>query len=403
MPESKNIVICLDGTGNQIRDNQSNVLKLYRTLYKNDQQLVFYDQGVGTLTQTLSWGRWMQKVKLVLGLAFGFGLDRNVLQAYEFLVNHYAEYDTKDEKGDEIRDNIYIFGFSRGAHTARVLAALVYEIGLLRPEQIHLAKAALMAYKQSVKGRKNKSNANSDTDESAGVNFRRITGTQTVSIKLLGLFDTVSSVFVPNPVGFFPPLIREKLPHTSNNPCVQSCRHALAIDDRRRMFRVDHWEPNQIFKPHRFASGTPENQDASEVWFSGYHSDVGGGLERKDSGLAQFPLIWMLEQAKTKGLNVNERMAEYVTGIKPYSSQTKYEYPKPEVTANVHDSMTMAWKILEYLPKHVSKREWPKRGSFLNYYLPRSEPRVLKAGTEVHSSAHERVEKVPGYKPENLD
>lgn len=398
VPTSKNIVICLDGTGNQIEENLSNVLKLYRVVEKNDKQLVFYDQGVGTLRQTLAWGRRWQQFKNILGLAFGLGLDNNVLQAYEFIVANYAEHGSGKKT---IRDKIYIFGFSRGAHTARVLAGLIYEIGILRPEQIHLAGAALTAYKQC-RAASAEAGAGDGDYEGDGANFRRIAGTRTGSVKFLGVFDTVSSVLVPNANGYLPPLVSEKLPHTLKNPAVRTFRHAVAVDERRRMFRPDPWEAGQVFQPNVHSKGVPDPQEAEEMWFSGYHSDVGGGYARKDSGISQFPLIWMLKEARASGLEVNDRMAKYVTGVKPFSSTTRYLYPAPDVKADHHNSMSAVWKILEYIPKRVSRREWPARKAWFGYYLPMSEPRFIPKDAKVHPSVRERMAAVSDYKPENL-
>src|SRR4051794_39331056 len=137
----KNIVICCDGTGNEISENISNVLKLYRVLRKTGKvapnQVVFYDPGVGTLARPNPWTKFRQDAITVLGLATGYGLDDNVLAAYGFLVDHY-------EEGDQI----FLFGFSRGAYTVRVLAALIHKTGVLAPQQQNLAGAALTAYKQ---------------------------------------------------------------------------------------------------------------------------------------------------------------------------------------------------------------------------------------------------------------
>ncbi len=138
-PSHRNIVICCDGTGNEINENISNVLKLYRCLRKTaktqPRQLVFYDPGVGTLAQPDTWHRIKADIDLVLGLATGYGLDDNVLAAYAFLVTHY-------EPGDQI----YLFGFSRGAYTVRVLAGLIHKVGLISPLQVNLAGSGLTAY-----------------------------------------------------------------------------------------------------------------------------------------------------------------------------------------------------------------------------------------------------------------
>src|SRR6202165_1575795 len=150
----KNIIVCCDGTGNEISENISNVLKLYRVLRKTGKttprQVVFYDPGVGTLARPDPWTKLRQDAIAILGLATGYGLDDNVLSAYEFLINQY-------EDGDDI----YLFGFSRGAYTVRVLAGLIHKVGLLAPQQRNLAGAALTAYKQSTE-------IESSPDEGAG-------------------------------------------------------------------------------------------------------------------------------------------------------------------------------------------------------------------------------------------
>jgi uncharacterized protein (DUF2235 family) len=137
----RNIVILCDGTGNEISENISNVLKLYRCLRKTERteprQLVFYDPGVGTLSRPDAWHRLRQDFNAILGLATGYGLDDNVLAAYDFLVRHY-------QPGNAI----YLFGFSRGTYTVRVLAGLIHKAGLVAPEQAHLAGSGLIAYKQ---------------------------------------------------------------------------------------------------------------------------------------------------------------------------------------------------------------------------------------------------------------
>ncbi len=137
----KNIVICCDGTGNEISENISNVLKLYRTLRKTEKttprQMVFYDPGVGTLARSNPWKKLVQDASAIFGLATGYGLDDNVLDSYEFIVDNYADGDA-----------IYLFGFSRGAYTVRVLAGLIHKIGLISKQQVNLAGSGLTAYKQ---------------------------------------------------------------------------------------------------------------------------------------------------------------------------------------------------------------------------------------------------------------
>ena len=138
----KNIIILCDGTGNEISENISNVLKLYRCLRKTDKteprQMVFYDPGVGTLARPDPWHKLRQDFNAILGLATGYGLDDKVL----------AVLPVPGPAITRTGDQIYLFGFSRGAYTVRVLAGLIHKVGLLSPEQVNLAGSGLTAYKQ---------------------------------------------------------------------------------------------------------------------------------------------------------------------------------------------------------------------------------------------------------------
>jgi uncharacterized protein (DUF2235 family) len=134
----KNIVLCCDGTGNEVEANLSNVLKLFRIARKNEEQVVFYHPGVGTISDSEPWSRLKSDALGVWGLVTGYGLDEDVLCAYRFLIDTYS--------GD---DNIYLFGFSRGAYTIRVLAGFLRLIGLLERPQRDLAAYALTAYKRA--------------------------------------------------------------------------------------------------------------------------------------------------------------------------------------------------------------------------------------------------------------
>ena len=133
---AKNIVICCDGTGNEIKENLSNVLKLYQIADRNNDQIVFYDSGIGTIGRQNGWTKFRDIATEIAHGATGQGLDQNVLDAYRFLVLNYK----KD-------DRIFLFGFSRGAYTVRVLAGFIRALGLLHPEQLNLANYALKWYK----------------------------------------------------------------------------------------------------------------------------------------------------------------------------------------------------------------------------------------------------------------
>jgi len=389
---AKNIVLCLDGTGNQIEENISNVLKMFRVLRHTKKQTVYYDQGIGTLGREDTWGRIKQwLVSQVLAMGFGIGMDTNVIRAYEFLVKTY-----------EPDDKIYLFGFSRGAHTARVLAGMLYEIGLLKPDQINLSGAALTAYKQS-KPKPAHNDVVEDDYEGEGANFRRVSKPHTVAIEFMGVWDTVSSVLVPNYKELFiPPIKPENLLHTHNNPAVRSFRQAASVDEGRRCFRLDAWDPDQKFKPNYYSQGDPPDQSAEQIWFAGVHSDVGGGYPRLDSGLSQFSFIWMIEQAKTAGLDINNRMARYVAGVEKWSEKTDYIYPPADVQATKHNSIRGLWWILEFIPKRVSRREFPDRRSLFGLYIPRGEPRFIPEDANIHPSVYERIKAVKDYNTVNI-
>ncbi|MET4114344.1 uncharacterized protein (DUF2235 family) [Bradyrhizobium sp. JR1.5] len=408
--EPKNLVICCDGTGNEISENISNVLKLYRCLRKTaktqPRQMVFYDPGVGTVTEPSTWHRWKANVNLVLGLATGYGLDDNVLSAYCFLVEHYAP-----------GDRIYLFGFSRGAYTVRVLAGLIHKIGLISPEQANLAGSGLVAYKQySGTGRGNDIEDLKDiaVDDQGplpkdqfdlAAQFARITSTRWPTIHFIGVWDTVASVIVPRRDVFFLVFSLEELAFTLRNPSVNIFRQAIAIDEQRRMFRLNTYEEPQDYWRNRYVPDEKkEPQDILQVWFAGVHCDVGGGYPEAESGESKYPLLWMIEEAAKAGLNFNPRTVNQLAwGIQRKNSPFQYVPPAfTGKTGELHDSMTAPWRVLEYLPKSATYKEWPERKVFMGLYIPDCEPRLIPEGAHVHESVLKRMAVEPGYRPVNL-
>ena len=405
----KNIVVCCDGTGNEIGENISNVLKLYRVLRKTGKtqphQVAFYDPGVGTLARPDPWTKLKQDAITVLGLATGYGLDDNVLSAYEFLINQYEE-----------GDKIYLFGFSRGAYTVRVLAGLIHRIGLLSPQQINLAGAALTAYKQ-VRSMSGPGVSSTPTDKSDGFGdsdqpspltkddrasqFARIVSARWPTIEFVGVWDTVASVIVPRPDRFYV-FSLQTLANTRNNPSVRVFRQAIAIDERRRMFRLDPWDEQQTFMRNRFsATNNAEPQNAQQVWFAGVHADIGGGYPEEESSLSKFPLIWMIDEAVKHGLAVDPRAVHQLAwGVQRKGSP--FSYVRPDIMRDPHDSMSSIWRLLEWWPKNDKYKEWSARKSFLGRYFPLAEPRFIPPGAFVHQSVIDRMASVPNYRPENL-
>jgi len=375
---ARNLVVCCDGTNNEIGKLLSNVLKTYRVSEKNGNQITFYQPGIGTIAMPDSWGRWRQWLRSVFEMGTGYGLDRDVLNAYKFLCDQYRD-----------GDHIFLFGFSRGAYTVRVLAGMIYLIGLLREHQENFAEYALKAYKS----------ASRSDDYQLAHDFSEVVLPQPVPVQFMGVWDTVASVIVPRRLPFSK-LRLEELPFTTDNPAIKVFRQASAVDERRRMFRRQPWAAGQTFKPNRFASGASPSQDAKEVWFAGCHSDVGGGFLEDQSALSKFPLLWMLQEAKKSGLRLRTQMVNHIVKGVPRKGARTYE--KPSATGTLHNSMAWYWWLIEWIPKRVSRREWPKRKAVLGVYIPWAEPRFIDPDAWIHASIYERTDKDPAYQPVNV-
>ena len=374
----KNIIICCDGTGNEVEGDLSNVLKLYRMVDQDDRQRVFYDPGIGTIGRSNPWRRLRQKVVGVWGMVTGAGLDERILQAYTFLVDAY-------EEGDQV----YLFGYSRGAYTVRALAGFIHLTGLIRPDQLNMAGYALRAYKS--------------VGDTGGFdfarNFRRIIRGRVVPIHFIGAWDTVSSVMTPR-WDRFPPASLQTLPFTRTNPSVRIMRHAMAIDERRRMFRLNRWVEPQEFNPNPFDADDPTPQDISQMWFAGVHGDVGAGYAEETNALSKFPLQWIVEEAVLAGLRINRAMFDHLVLGKAHPGG-RHHYVAPDPVADAHASLTLGWWPLEWLPKRAKFKE-TRRRSFLGLYLPRGEWREIEPGSSIHPSVDQRRSLRADYRPPNL-
>jgi Uncharacterized alpha/beta hydrolase domain (DUF2235) len=391
----KNIVICCDGTGNEINTNLSNVLKLFRVVVKDADQRVFYHPGVGTIGLQSTWRRVKQKTYGVFSLATGAGLDEDILAAYRFLCETY-------QSGDKV----WLFGFSRGAYTVRVLAAFIHVLGLLPPDQIDLAGYALSVYKNaSANGQVSDANAKDFLDQVW--EFRRVAGGYLIPIEFMGVWDTVASVIVPRQDKFL--LDLQTLVYTRTNPSVKIFRQAMAIDERRRMFRLNRWVDPQKFRPDPFDASTAVAQDIRQVWFAGVHGDVGGGYPEVESGLSKYPLLWMIAQAKAAGLRVDDSMVNHLGWGWP-RPPSKHVYVPPSPAAELHVSLSGLWWIIEFLPKKEKYREWLQRKCFLGWYIPDAEPRPIPGAPLpptpelpiIHRSVLDRMARDASYRPINL-
>ena len=244
-------ILCFDGTENELDGTASNVLKLARFLKKSNTQIVFYDPGVGTLATGV-----MRKVKEKFQSATGHGLQQNLLDGYTFLMENYRA-----------GGKVYLFGFSRGAYTARALAGFIYRVGLLKKQHKNLLPYALDAY----------NNKDFKVMSQLRGNF-----SNDCSSHFIGVWDTVGSLI----------RIASKYEYydTSLNPDTEYGYHAVSIDEKRKRFPVTLWNLNNRSR----------NQTIEQIWFAGVHSDVGGGY--KEAGLSDITLQWMINKASMQGL-----------------------------------------------------------------------------------------------------
>jgi uncharacterized protein (DUF2235 family) len=352
---AKNIVICCDGTGNEFGQRKSNVIKLYKILICNTSQIAYYHPGVGTMgaRNALSpIGKWWTRV---IGLAFGYGVSDNIADAYQFLMNEF-------EPGDDV----YVFGFSRGAYTARALCGMLHVVGLLTKGNDALIPYAIRLIKRK------------QIDFKVAFDFRK-TFSRDCKPHFVGVWDTVSSLgWVYNAVHF--PFTR-----ATKNPDLNIVRHAISIDERRAFFRENSFGPPD----------SPQ-QDVKEVWFVGVHSDVGGSYPESESQLSQVALRWMLCEAELAGLKLDQqRKADILAGKPPY-------VPPDPLTTNQHESLCGFWWMAEFWPKvvHVqdTQGEWHKS---IRVNLGRR--RWIPPGIFVHESVEQRLADTSlSYKPSNL-
>lgn len=268
---AKRLVICCDGTWNtpdQVNGGKpapTNVVKTALAVAPmgadGQEQLAYYHRGLGT-------GRWER----MRGGAFGFGLSRDVRDCYRFLVDHF-------ETGDEL----FFFGFSRGAYTARSTVGFVRNCGILRPEHADRVDEAYALYRSRKPG---------THPRSVEARLFRRSYSHETRIRFLGVWDTVGALGIPLSGLRMVNLInrRWQFHDTELSPIVDTACHALAIDERRGPFRPTLWTQANV------AAG----QEREQVWFAGSHSDVGGGCP--DPALAEIPLLWMANRARGRGL-----------------------------------------------------------------------------------------------------
>ncbi len=355
----RNLIVCCDGTGNRFGTRNTNVAKLCSVIERDpEQQILFYDPGVGTMGDASRWTRFGKALSRAVDGAIGRTVKQNVGEAYAFLAHHYRP-----------DDRIFLFGFSRGAYTVRALAGILHAYGLIQGANENLFPYIWAMY------RRQSGSMGAGEDADSGVWFRvaasfKASLARRVPIHFIGVWDTVSSVG-----WFWDPVA---LPYTAKNPSVVHGRHAVSIDERRAFFRQNLWRPHN-------------DQDLQEVWFAGVHSDVGGGYPEEESGLSKVAFEWMLHEAEAHGLAVDAARKSKVLG-----GGDQYAAPDPE--AVMHDSLVGGWKLLEFLPR----LRWSNRAQVRRWAMNLFRPRRIPDDAALHESVAKRLSAVADYRPPNL-
>ena len=280
MADNKRIALFLDGTWNNVSDN-TNVWRLKSLCSRSSEQLVYYSAGVGTQTgERLSGGM------------FGIGINEEVIDAYQWLVEHY-------EPGAQV----FIFGFSRGAFTARSLAGFISKCGLLKPGSPVSMKQMFERYR---KGTAQSVLALGKVVESGlPLEDRWIKEySRPIPIWFQGVWDTVGALGVPLPC--VPNVSREDFAFLETDLRINDTHayHALAIDEHRKAFAPTLWVKST---PKQGDTYPPRDLDHVEQrWFAGAHANVGGGYE--NDLLAQIPLQWLMNKAIAHGLEFKDNV-----------------------------------------------------------------------------------------------
>ena len=330
---ARNLVVCLDGTSNEPESGTTNVARTYAVAVKSESQRVYYDPGVGTMGARGAVTATGKKVTRVAGLVIGFGVKDNIEEAYAWLSANY-------ERGDRI----FVFGFSRGAYTARALTGMLRTVGLLRPGADNLTSYALKLYAQH--GPENPTPEQETeffrprrlfNERFGNPDFPNPFNPHVHQVKFLGVWDTVKTIGWLNLKAQFE---QARWPSTRRIVNVEQARHAMALDEKRRPYPVYRFDPQAV-----------QESDGRyvEQWFAGVHSDVGGQYV-DDHALSDIAFSWMLDEAVAAGLEVDEKVFKRLAGF-PLAGPVKEDRP----LGRVHDngkvwSLLGGWKPRQVLP-----------------------------------------------------
>ena len=392
-PAHKNIVVFADGTGNGASAlNKTNVWRLYRAVDLSDpppdgrpRQVAFYIDGVGTSSF---------RPLALIGSIFGIGVARNAKEMYKFICRNYAP-----------GDNIYAFGFSRGAFTARVLTSLIATQGVVQyttEEELERGAAdAYRAYRRRYKlpifGRKDTTKP-TDAKKRVGIvdvlrdirdvsirAWRRLRGIPNelplpphqADITFVGVWDTVSAYGLPIEEltrgidGWVWPL---SMPNYRLSERVRCARHALALDEERDSFQPLLWD--EAHEADLEAKGAVPPGRMQQVWFAGVHANVGGGYA--DDRLSLVPLEWMMAEAAKAGLR-------YVPG------HLREPLPAASPFGRRYDSRSGIAAYYRYQPRKLSARLLQPDPTARLQQNPSRRDRGFLRRIIVHESVFQRV------------
>jgi len=298
---SKRIVFCADGTWDKA-SSHTNVYKLFKALATIADQVPIYDDGVGADGSRLV---------MLVGGAFGTGLWKKIREGYTQIAQVY-------EPGDDL----YLFGFSRGAFTARALAGMIAICGL--PSKSFTDDTVNLAFDAY----RDKLNRQAKLQKLAPWDM------YAADMKMVGVWDTVGALGIPAAIGLIDPVAYGFL-DTSLNPRIKNGFHAMAMDERRAQFMATLW------------TGTPAaDQHVEQVWFTGAHSDVGGGEPDDGTGvkeLSDIALSWMLSKASGLGVVFDETaFSQYAPPMDPQYALGKF-----------HESWSVLWGVP--VRRHITK------------------------------------------------
>jgi uncharacterized protein (DUF2235 family) len=298
----KNIVFFADGTWSTLDQKApTNVAKMFNATTQVDPasgnagQVKMYDAGVGTDGNPVDW---------LAGGVSGAGLQDKIKDGYTFIATNY-------QPGDQI----YIFGFSRGAYTARSLADMIAVCGL--PDHYKVSNQSVSDAFAAYRTRVNRGGQLADLAAKYGNNTDGNGNASNIEIAMVGVWDTVGALGIPD--SLFATLDKALFGFldTSLHADVKVARHALSIDECRPEFAPTLWQPN----------GT---SSLKQIWFPGGHSDVGGGVPNTE--LSDIALKWMMLEAKAYGVQFDDALYDYHTSVQFTPSRARvYLAPWPTV------------------------------------------------------------------------